>query len=744
MKIYARQEHMKKWKMLTFSLLTICICGVTSSGALAETLRLPLNKMVPFNTVDLRCTTAAQPIQIPIPERWEVKNVILSFDYTNSTGLLEGKSRMMITLNDYPVTQINLHPLIPEGSVKLAIPSSLFEPGYNELLFSVSQHYTLDCEQPCASDLWTTLNFDQGFIEIEYDLKPVPLKLAATNDFLFDPKLMPKGDVNIVLENTSPEIVAVAGIVASGIARRFDYKKVRFTTSSSIRPGVDNVLVGSNDFLQDFLQDLDLPPVDVPGPLLKIMHLPIADNPFDPDYSDDPVKVDMTHALLIVSGVDTNQLMLAAETLAVISSYFPNGDKMIVTEFSMLDITMYGGKQIVMPEKEYTFKTLNFNTHTFKGINPAQKELTFRLPADLLIKPNVYVDITLYYAYGAAMREDTTLNVSLNGQEIRAIHLNNTNGDLIEGYQVRIPTYMFKPGDNAIQFQAVMTSLSSISCENVQTKNLFLTIFDNSTIIFPKMPHFTELPNLALFMLNGYPMTRWPDGNDSTVFLTNQDNNTINSALNVLGMITQKNGYPLFEVKFTYTDPQQYDGELLIIGDIPSIPDIYKNKAPLKLTRETTVPYPVMRSWADEETLAYSKQISGFNPGQGALMQFLSPYTEGRSILLMTAATTNDLLVMSDAVTDSFVQSQVAGDLVLIDLTNPDPDYTVASMTVGEKYIAGKTADISVVDRYLYVYPWIYYVAIIFITISLSLLLFYQLRKIRAGKQRGTSVDDED
>jgi hypothetical protein len=723
-------------------LTTLVICAATlfftllsCNEAVADTIRLPLYKLVPVRTVDLKCSSAERSIQIPVPERWKINKVILSFDYVNSTGLLAGKSRMTVKMNNYPVSQINLNPLAPEGSVKLSIPSFLFEAGYNNLAFGVSQHYTIDCEQSCAADLWTTLKLDEAFIEIEYSLKPVPLKLSSTSGFLFDPKMSPLGEVNLVMENTNPELVTVAGIVASGIARRFDYKKVSFTTSNDIRPGRDNILLGSKDFMQKFLRSKGLSPPQVPGPLLKIMHLP------SPGTS-----VDSSHALIVVSGINVDQLKLAAETLAIVSSSFPNSDEMIVTEFRLPDIPMYGGKLIVTSDKKYTFKTLNFDTHTFKGVNPAPKELVFRLPADFLIKPNIYVDIALYYAFGAAIRSDSALNIKLNGDNVRAIHLDNPKGDLIEGYKIRIPTYMFKPGDNFLQFEPVMSPFISKACEGVQTENLFLTIFDKSTLMFPQMPHFAELPNLSLFMLNGFPFTRWPDGHGSTVFLTRKDFSTINAALNLIGMVTQKNGYPLFEVNYTYTDPKKFDGDLIIVGDIPSIPEEYKKKAPLTLTKETTVPYPIMRSWNDEKSLAYSKQISSFKTGKGALMEFLSPFSEGRTVLLMTAPTTDDLLTMSDAVTDSVVQGKSEGDLVLVDLVplNPErPEYKVSALSVGQKYFSGKTGEVSIIDRYLYFYPWLYYLALISVIIALTLLLFFLLKKYRKKRQKGASGDVE-
>ena len=716
----------------------ICAAAILyflSSGneSVAETIKLPLYKLAPVKSVDLKCLTADYTIPIPIPERWKVNKVTLSFDYVNSTGLLAGKSRMMIRINNYPVSQINLNPLAPDGSVKLSMPSSRFVSGYNNLTFAVSQHYTTECEYPCAADLWTTIKLDQASLEIDYSLKPVPAKISSISDFLFDPKLLPMGEVNLVLENTNQDIVSVAGIVASGIAKRFDYKKVIFSTSSDVKPGYDNILVGSKGFLQKFLQSKGLQPPQVPGPLLKIMHLPA------PGTGRAPAALDPSHALIIVSGVDSDQLKLAAETLAIISSSFPNDDEMIVTEFRLPEIPMYGGKLVVTPEKKYTFKTLNFNTHTFKGINSNHRQLVFRLPADLRIKPNLYVDLSLFYSFGAAIRSDSVLNISLNDTKVRAIQLDNIKGDAIEGYKIRIPTFMFKPGDNVFNFEAILTPTNGNVCENPQTENLFLTIFSNSTMQFPEMPHFTELPNLELFMLNGFPFTRWPDGHGTTVFLTRKDANTIGAALNLIGMITQKNGYPLFEVKFTYDDPKKFDGELIIVGDIPSIPEKYKDKAPLKLAKETTVPYPIMRSWNDEKTLAYSSQITSFKTGKGALMEFHSPYTEGRTVLLLTAPTTNDMMIMGDAITDSVVQASSSGDLVLVDLIQPE--YKVASIAVGKKYLSGKSGNVSTFDRYLYVYPWFYYLLAVFLTISLSFLVFVLLKKYRKKRQQGGGGD---
>jgi len=310
---------------------------------------------------------------------------------------------------------------------------------------------------------------------------------------------------------------------------------------------------------------------------------------------------------------------------------------------------------IVSPNKLYTFKDMNIPTLTMKGDGLTKKELIFRLPADFLIKPNVYADLVLYFSYGAGGNAKSALVVTVNDTMARTILLSDSKGDVQEGYKIRIPTFMFKPGKNIIRFDAALIPLVTTACEKIALENLYLSIYENSTFIIPEMPHFTELPKLELFMLNGFPVTRWPDGKGSTIFLANKDGNTISAALNLIGVITQKNGYLLLETQISYVDPKKFEGELIIIGDMKSIPDNYVKAAPLKLTTEKAVQYQISKSWGYDINRLFSKQKYDFKPGKGAFMEFLSPYTEGRSVIMMTAVTTQELLTLSDALTDAYL-----------------------------------------------------------------------------------------
>lgn len=715
------------WKWV----LVFCCLATTVD---AEVIRVPFYKLAPAKTVNLRCTNGEYTTSIPIPERWAIKRATMSVSYVNSANLLGDRSQLVAKINGHPFAQARLNPNAPAGKMDVSIPITFFEAGYNSLSFQVAQHYTQNCEQFCAPDLWTNLNFSDSFMEIEYTLKPVPLMLSKISDFLFDSKLFPQGEVNIITEDLSPEIINIAGLTASGIARRFDYRKVFFSVSKDIKPGYDNVLLGKKDFVEAFLKRKGVETKEIVAPFLKIMYLPKEER-----------ETDQSHALLVISGHDLGHVRLAAETLANMTLPYPGTDEMEVKEFDMPDISFYGGKQVLTPDRSYKLKNLNFNTHTFEGFNPVPAEISFRLPADFFIKPNNYAALTLNFSFGAGMRNDSVLNIQLNDKNVKVIHLNNVSGDSIEGYKVELPTYLFKSGTNTITLVPYLNPIAK-ECDLIRPDSYFLTIFDNSTLFFPAMPSFVEMPKIELFMQDGFPFTRSPDGNGSMIYLTQSDNDTIEAALNLIGLVTQRNGYPLSGIKIGFDKLDAWKGDAIVLSDVSAIPKDLLEQAPLKPAKMSSVPYPVAGGWNGESAMALSKQFSGIGQGSGAIMEFQSPYKRGCSMLLLTAASTSDLSALSRALLDPGVRSQSTGDLVLVALSHND--YKVTALSAGEKYITRKSGKVSMIDYYIYLYPSLYYISFGLLILFISITLFYYLRNIRSrrsalnAKQKGSGSSD--
>ncbi len=477
--------------------------------------------------------------------------------------------------------------MTPDRILKIDVPVRYIKAGYNDLGFRVAQHFmTRECERPCSPDLWTSINMNDSSLDIEYEDNPIPLKLSAIADFLFDPKTYPEAHVNIITEDQSAENLTIAAIVSSGIARRYNYRRVIFSVSRQIKPGMDNVVVGRRAFMQDFMAPYNLVLGKMEGGYLKIFPLPAqgaAGGGFPlsakggPDGEGGVLSLppqgnyDMTHALLAVSGESFDHVKIAAETMANISFTYPGSQELNAFGFEMPEVTAYSGRSVILADKIYDFKTLNFPTTTFQGINPGARELNFRLPADFLIQQNLAAKLVLNFAYGAGMREDSAMNVIVNGKAVRAVGLDRKSGDFLQNYAIDIPTYLFKPGTNIISFGMELHP-DLKECDLALMGNLFLTMFENSTLTFPDMPHFVEMPKLELFMLNGFPFTRWPDGYESMIYLTEVSAESMSAAMNMVGLITQKDGFPLLGIQVGLTPPKSWKGELIVIGSPKQLP----------------------------------------------------------------------------------------------------------------------------------------------------------------------------
>lgn len=709
--------------------LMVLIAGHALS-ARAESITIPLRELTAAPAMELRCISDARVIQLPVPERWAIRRAVLNLRYTVSNNLITETSQLVIKANGVPIAQTRLNAQAPDVSLGVAIPVELLEPGYNAITVQVAQHYSRkECEGPCSPDLWTAVNLRESSFQIDYALKPVPLEMSRLTGYIFDPRLLPHGEVHIVTDDLSAVSATMAGIVASGIARRFDYRKVKFSVSRDLKPGTDNVLIGKRRNVGEFLKKRGVALKNIEGGYLKILHLPGESGRSDP-----------TRALLVVTGESDEAVRIAAETFANITFAFPGSDELTAFEFALPEIAQYTGREALKSERVYSLKTLNFQTQTFAGLNSVSRSISFRLPADFHIRPNQYAKLALNFSYGAGLKSGSSMNVSVNGRYVRAIPLDSTVGNFIDGYRIDIPTYIFKPGANTIDFTPSL-QVSGQVCDLIQAEGLFVTLYENSTLQFPSMPHFVEMPKIELFMHNGFPFTRWPDGHDTTILLGAQDDRLLAAGLNLVGFASQRNGFPLFGVQFTYEKPSS--GDMILVGLPESFPAEFADAAPLKIgTQISRVPYPVIRGWDTEATMAYSKQVGSLGAGRGLLMEFQSPYEAGRTVLMLTAGRADDVLAVSEALLNPDAQAKSQGDLVLIELAMSEAK--ISAMSVGSRYVTGKEGTFSVVESFLYTRPLVYYGVIGAAILLLSLAMFYALRRYRAKKRRlGAGSQDQ-
>ena len=81
---------------------------------------------------------------------------------------------MAVTVNGHTVKQLVLDPAMPDSEVDIDLPVAMFKAGYNNLSFSVVQHYTDGtCEDQLAPELWTEINAVKSSITFDGELHSV-------------------------------------------------------------------------------------------------------------------------------------------------------------------------------------------------------------------------------------------------------------------------------------------------------------------------------------------------------------------------------------------------------------------------------------------------------------------------------------------------------------------------------------------------------------------------------------------
>lgn len=642
----------------------------------------------------------------------------LHLSYVNSASLLPERSKLSVRLNDHVLAQVTLQPRSPEGAIDLNIPARLLLNKYNDLELNVTQNYTLECSDPGAPELWTNVELNDSYIEIEYALKQVPLRLSSVANMLFDPKMFGPNTVNVVLESRTPELMRLAAVAASGVALRFEYRPVQFTVSGELLKGSDNIVIGSPRFLSGIMAGSG---ASEPSAHLAILHMP----------------GDREHALIYIGGDKYEAMLKNAQAFSTLSYPLPDAGYARIKDVVLPAVSQYQGKNVTSQNTSYTFKDLGLTTKTFHGINPGSIALTFRLPADAMVKENDNTALSIHLVYSAGLRSDSALNMYLNGKFAGSIPLNDEKGSRYQGYSIQIPGALLKAGYNNLSFNPVLSPLKSGECIYLQTDNLIVTLYDDSEVKIPTIQHWIEMPSLSAFMTDGFPFTKWPDWRDTTVLLTDKAAETAASALNLVSMISQKSGVQPFGINFSYELGAGIENDIVVIGPLNTVPEKILQGSPLS----SALRYPWeghLRNISDNDTTVKSDASDRtvrigtrmvIEEGRLLLSEFESPFESERSVLLLTANSGRSLLQGAFVLWEPVVQSGFTQDMLLVDLGPADPK--VYTQEAGKKYYTGKVRGINKLNYFMHKYFHASIAALIISIILLAWIIYALLKRYR-------------
>ncbi|PKM11036.1 MAG: hypothetical protein CVV13_10740 [Gammaproteobacteria bacterium HGW-Gammaproteobacteria-3] len=561
-----------------------------SPGALHKT--WPLGHfMTNDEPIQLKNTNDSYTINFPIADRVEPESVELKLVISNSNLLKTNRAQLVVLINGFVAGQIKLDPINSETQAKFTLAREYLKNDYNQLTFRVAQHYTdSQCEDSSAPELWTRVNSIKSTLTINADKKTVDTRLSQLGSLINDRLGSYSLSILRSEDTVSDDYLYWGAIVTQGVKLRLKYvplslneqriKPYQWPQSNSTQNAQfaidpeqlkhDAVLIGTKQQIGSFLPDSILQSIQ--GAYLGIFRQDKAPQRF----------------ILIISGIDNQEVTKAVQAFALLNLGLPDTAWTIIKDidFGAMAST---SRQTVVPGSTYQFSRFGFTDSVFDRTN-SSTNLAFYIPADMYSTEEAQVSINLDLAYGAALRRDSVINIKLNGLFNQAIPLKEASGAHYSNYQINIPLRSFQPGLNNLSFEAVLTPSEYGECSFIQTGNLIASIYQNSTLTFPKTGSAATLPDLKLFERTGFPLVKGASADQSAFRLLDTSSDTIASAWHFIAHLTTFTHAPIFDLHITQ-DKNLSQPNQLLIGKLSEKTHEIFTEAPIELGKLNQFPY---------------------------------------------------------------------------------------------------------------------------------------------------------
>ncbi len=449
---------------------------------------------------------AASTIYLPVSGGVKISSARLVLRHAASRAIADYAPHLKVEMNGQFVAQLDSATGLSAATDEISFSPDTFQPGFNALKLTAFQRYTVECQDPDAAELWTEIDTARSYLEITYDRRTFAAGLADLNTVI-TPAIGGVEALTIVTGDDTPEDQHLrwGAIGAQAIANRLDYKTPRITREA--------VSATDNDANMGPASGLHLENTDsdilVIGTFDELAGVIVAD-PADFAVGEamlaiGPSPADASRFVIVIAGHDAQGVELALQALA--NDAFPFADTRQM-RISALDAprTAYRAKSAPLADNAaYTFADLGHATQTVIGQSSAAFDLPVDLPADWHVADDATVDLSLDFAYGAALSENSVLNIYVNDVFRRAIALDNPKGEAASRYGVSLPARSFSPGRNTLKLVAELNSHQQGHCVTRNPRNLAFVLEGSSLIRLPEADSYASLPNLNLMSRTGFP-----------------------------------------------------------------------------------------------------------------------------------------------------------------------------------------------------------------------------------------------
>ncbi|MED5509444.1 MAG: cellulose biosynthesis cyclic di-GMP-binding regulatory protein BcsB [Pseudomonadota bacterium] len=518
--------------------------GVITEQALetktGQRFELPLSQLLGDSQPrDLKGVNASLDLSLPLPALKHTSEVTLVLNGTASQELNE-HSQLVVSLNERVIEQYPLNVGGESFSHRINLPSRLLKPGYNSIKLRAVQHYSEQCEYPLAPQLWSQINVaDSGFI-IDASARPLSLQLSQLSS-LFDRASWRQQESVTVFsaERASDPLLSSLGLVAQGIAQRYDFVPV--SLSHQILPENERalqrqmgdshvaVIIGQKQELSGLVDFSEYPGNGEPGIIIQRL------------------SGDENQYLLALFADDDEALKDVAYAFAIPSVPWPERRWASIGKLTLPDREQLEQRFSIPTQTSGAFplRALGYQSRTLTGVDADSIKLK--------IWNNTWqgrMQVRVHMAYASGMARQSSLNILTNGVLNGSIPMSDPRGGVYENYAVTIPAGVMRPGWNELEFQPVMVPQSNGGeCQPFFTGNLATTIYADTTV---QKFGGDELRQRDLSMLTGqgYLFTHLPLGKDVAFYLGQADSETLSAAMTLTAKLSQIYKRPLLKAYF--------------------------------------------------------------------------------------------------------------------------------------------------------------------------------------------------
>ncbi len=539
------------------------------------------------DTIVLRGVDSYHSVYFSIPQTQVVKSARMRLRYHFSPGLLPALSHLKVSINGtlFATLPVITPPafsgvpadLTPEQKVAeskqltvkragehnalleatLEMPSEMLVHD-NQITFEFVGHYTMECEDPSHSTLWSQVDSDSS-IELQGQLLPLHDDLNLLPLPFYDPAVNLHPVIPIVFAHQpSLKALQAAGIVSSWFGLLpSDFRSVRFPVSVGTIPKGNVVLLA--DSASALPASLGVHSAAGPSIAMRT-------NPSDPFGK-----------VLILSGDSADDLVTAARALALQRDLWQGSQVAVSIKPVIKSEPDDAPRWLPTDVKVPVTIGQTSNTGDLQGDSSVPIGIYTRVPPDLYYGERAAIPFHLEYRYNPApLANESTLQVYMNGAYVSSTPMPHTNSASARlQTEVPVPRSDMRPFSNTMMLKFAFQIAKKNKCEDTAPLNLQGAILKDSYLDVRGIPHLAQLPDLELFSNAGFPFTRMKDLSETTVVLpVNPTPEEIETYLTLMGHFGAQTGYPVVNVAVTGPDGLNYEGnrDYIVLGTVSDQP----------------------------------------------------------------------------------------------------------------------------------------------------------------------------